>query len=84
MLANGEWFRTEEPCRVEVVFYLPRPKTVKRQYPTTTPDLDKLLRGLFDAMTSAKVWVDDSQAVDVVALKRYGDNPGCSVTITTL
>jgi Holliday junction resolvase RusA-like endonuclease len=75
---------TSDPCRVEVVFFLPRPKSVKREYPSVAPDLDKLLRGLFDACTAAKVWGDDSQAVDVIATKRYSDAPGCSVSITVL
>lgn len=81
---DQNWERPSGACRVEVVFFLPRPKSVKREYPSVAPDLDKLLRGVFDACTAAKVWDDDSQAVDVVAAKRYSDKPGCSVSVTVL
>lgn len=35
----------------------------------TTPDLDKLLRSTFDALTEAKVWEDDARVVRVAADK---------------
>lgn len=38
----------------------------------TTPDLDKLVRLVFDALTVAGVWRDDCQACDVSAAKRWG------------
>ena len=45
---------------VELDFYLPRPKTVKRQWPTVRPDADKLLRAVLDLMTKAGVYCDDA------------------------
>jgi len=39
-------------------------------YPTKAPDLDKLTRAVFDAMTSI-VWVDDAQVVATTLRKRY-------------
>lgn len=62
---------------VEVVlfFYMARGKTVKRDYPTTTPDLDKLCRAALDAMTGV-VFKDDSQVIDIHAHKRYADGDG--------
>lgn len=62
------------PVRVEMVFFLKRPKTVTRLMPTVPPDLDKLVRGLFDALTIANVWVDDSLAVEMCAEKVYCDS----------
>ena len=58
---------------VELVFYLPRPKTAPRRvlHPAKKPDLDKLQRAALDALTSAGAWRDDSQVVDVVARKRF-------------
>lgn len=38
----------------------------------TAPDLDKLVRLVFDALTIAGIWADDKQACDLRALKRYG------------
>lgn len=40
---------------------------------TQYPDLDKLVRLVFDAMTVAQVWGDDAQAVVLVAQKRWAD-----------
>ena len=78
--------RLEGPVWLEVVFYLPRPKTVpfsKRQWPVTPPDASKLLRAVEDALTDAGVWVDDSYAVDVTVRKMYADKrePGCTILV---
>lgn len=74
-VADQEWFTPfDGPVEVWVTFYLPRPKTVSRLLPTSYPDLDKLERGLFDALTKAGVWTDDSRVVDSHASKRYADD----------
>lgn len=39
-------------------------------YPTTKPDVDNVIKGIFDAMNEI-VWKDDKQVVDVVVSKRY-------------
>lgn len=62
------------PVELEVVFYLERPKTVTetvRPEPTVPPDLDKLIRGVCDALTDAAVFEDDAQVVKLVVFKRY-------------
>ena len=75
------------PVRVEVEFYLPRPVSVtikKRPLPIVPPDLDKLLRGLLDGIGQSEViWGDDSQVVQIDAVKLYADEtePGATVTI---
>jgi Holliday junction resolvase RusA-like endonuclease len=75
------------PVRVEVEFYLPRPASVtikKRALPIVPPDLDKLLRGLLDGIGQSEViWGDDSQVVQIDAVKLYADEtePGATVTI---
>jgi crossover junction endodeoxyribonuclease RusA len=65
-----------EGVRVSVAFYLPRPKKYQRRgvprAHLVAPDIDKLLRSVLDAL-SGVVWVDDSQIVDVVTVKRYAD-----------
>lgn len=71
-------------CSIEIVFYLEKPKTVKRILPTVPPDLDKLIRGLLDALTLAHVWLDDALAVDITAVKIYAseaDPPGAKIII---
>lgn len=73
--------------KIETTFYLPRPKTIpptKRKHPTVKPDIDKLQRALYDAITETQIWHDDSQITDVTSHKRYADNTttGVSLTIT--
>lgn len=59
---------------VSAVFYIARGKTVKRRWPIVPPDLDKLLRGLLDALTIANVWLDDSLVISFNTVeKRYAD-----------
>jgi hypothetical protein len=48
------------------------------------PDLDKLVRAVFDAIGSAGVWADDSQVVTVHAHKRLaklGETTGVMIHI---
>lgn len=58
---------------VSLTFWLKRPKTVTRQYPTKTYDIDKLTRAVLDSLTQAKVIEDDSNVVDLTVRKNYDD-----------
>jgi crossover junction endodeoxyribonuclease RusA len=77
-------------CRVDLVFTLPRPKSVpksRRSRPTTKPDLDKLVRAALDAISLPKyvqLLTDDSIVTDIHAAKRYADHrpPGVRIFIT--
>jgi crossover junction endodeoxyribonuclease RusA len=68
---NANFKPFDGPLRITVTFYLPKPTTVHRILPTVPPDLDKLDRGLLDALTLAGVWEDDSLVVEIVSSKRY-------------
>lgn len=62
-----------EPVSVTVVFQLQKPASVKRDYPTVPPDLDKLQRAVGDALSiDAGYLKDDAQIVEWNALKCYG------------
>lgn len=78
--------RLTGPVFVSVAFYFDRPGTHYRSgrnahllrdnapaHPCNkgSNDIDKLQRTVFDALTSAGVWVDDSQIASVVATKRW-------------
>lgn len=76
------------PVRVEVDFYLPRPKTVKvsdRALPIVPPDLDKLARGCLDGIGQSEViWGDDSQVVELLARKFYDDEEPAGAKVKIL
>jgi crossover junction endodeoxyribonuclease RusA len=85
--ANG-WARVSGPVELEVMFYLDRPSSVsatKRPHPTVPPDLDKLVRGVGDALTGV-VYDDDSQVIRCLAWKVYADTrtPGAFVRVAEL
>lgn len=81
---------------VAIVFYVPRPKKHYRTgrfahllrddaplYPTTNPDVDKLVRATLDALTMARAYKDDSVVVDQHGSKRYADHrvPGARIQL---
>lgn len=78
----------EGPVRLVVEFVMPRPLRLgktKSEPHTVTPDTDKLLRAVFDALTGL-AYIDDKQVVHVTASKRYavhGEQPGAHIHITT-
>jgi crossover junction endodeoxyribonuclease RusA len=75
------------PLHVTVGFCFPRPKKPKHpMWVAVKPDVDKLLRALFDGLTSA-AWVDDNQVVSVKASKTYtlrAEEVGAWVTVETV
>ena len=88
----GERPMYEGPLLLVVAFYMPRPKNhigvhgVKRtapRYPTVRPDATKLLRPLEDAL-SGILWKDDSQIVEQIVRKRYGDPPRAEVKVAVM
>lgn len=52
-------------------------------FPTTKPDIDNVIKGIFDAMNEI-VWKDDKQVIDLAVFKRYSDSARASVTVRTL
>lgn len=58
----------------KLTFWFTRPKSVTREYPTVAPDVDKLARAVFDALTVARVVRDDCVIVDLLARKRYRES----------
>ena len=81
-----DWQAIDEPCELIVAFYLPKPKTVDRQLPSVSPDLDKLIRAVGDSLTDSGVVVDDSRIVRISARKLYaeGIQPGATIQVKTL
>ena len=83
------WATTAGPVRLEIVFYLDRPSSIsasKRPWPIKPPDIDKLVRGVCDALTDAQVWEDDGQVVQLCADKHYDDTrtAGCDIRVLAM
>lgn len=88
----------ETPVAADVVFYMPRPKAHYRtgrytyllrpdvpHYCYAKPDVDKLLRSTFDALTRARVFDDDARVVIAYGIKLYADDrdPGAVITLAS-
>lgn len=48
--------------------------------PTTKPDMDNVMKALFDAMNGV-VWRDDVLVADAIVRRRYATNPGLDVVV---
>jgi Holliday junction resolvase RusA-like endonuclease len=57
------------PLTVELWFWVQRPSSVTRPYPSVVPDIDKLTRAVLDGMKGAIE--DDSRVVDLEVHERY-------------
>ncbi len=75
------------PVEIWAEFRIQRPASspkTRETLPDKTPDLDKLARGLFDALTGV-CWDDDKRVVRMHISERYtdrnGEQPGVSVSI---
>ncbi|WP_255218445.1 RusA family crossover junction endodeoxyribonuclease [Nocardia abscessus] len=75
---NEHWPLLSGPVVVDLTFVMPRPKSApKTRTPPAIkkPDLDKLVRAIFDALTGI-AFDSDAQVVELHASKRLAD-PGC-------
>ena len=77
----------DQPVRVAVDFFMPKPQKPRFDMPATAPDLDKLCRAIGDGLEKGGVLRNDSRIVHWEARKHYADTPeemGVHITITTL
>ncbi len=79
-LVGSDWELLDEPIKLSVIFYLPRPKTATRELPAVMPDLDKLIRSVGDSLTGTIIR-DDSRIVVIEARKVYADKRGTGALI---
>ena len=71
---------------VSMIFWLPKPKTVKRSQPTGRPDADNLAKLVMDA-ANRLLWQDDAQIVNLQVSKHYcsgGGEPGIDLEVVAL
>ena len=69
------------PIEITMNFRIRKPKSVKRDYPTVAPDLDKYIRAVNDGLTGT-AFVDDSQIIKITATKFYAENPGVDIEVS--
>ena len=84
--ADQGWRLLDEPCCLEVVFFMARPARPKFESPGVVPDLSKLVRSTEDALTKV-IWQDDSRVVYTQSAKEYvrGDEvPGALIKVFTI
>lgn len=84
-------FPKDMALSMEAVFYLPRPKSVSREWPIVRPDLSNFIKSLEDGLQRAKknddpaMLEDDSAICSIYTEKRYVDEeypePGILLTI---
>lgn len=93
---GDNWTPHTDAVSLMATFRMPRPKghygtgrnelllrpSAPRQH-IVKPDLDKLLRAVLDALTSAGVWRDDSQVTTIDAAKVYANDgrPGLHLIV---
>lgn len=76
-------FRIDGPAYVSVDFFLPKPPSVKRPFPTVKPDVDKLLRAVFDALEASGALSSDAVICEARATKHYAGatGPGAEILL---
>lgn len=76
----------EKPVRLTLRFcFFPPMGHENRLFLTSRPDLDNLEKAVMDALTTARIWVDDSLVVQKVSSKVYDElKEGVEIKIETL
>jgi Holliday junction resolvase RusA-like endonuclease len=74
--AGDDWLPLDGPVAAVLAFGLAKPRSApktRRTWPIgkNSGDLDKLTRAVFDALTQALIWDDDSRVVDLHVTKDY-------------
>jgi len=74
----------KKAIRLTVNFSYIKPKSRKKNaYWTTKPDTDNLVKLVKDSMNGI-FWIDDSQVVELIATKHYGEENYTEVILETL
>jgi Holliday junction resolvase RusA-like endonuclease len=89
---GDDWTPVGGPLWIDIWFALPKPAAAPKRTRTwpigaQSGDIDKLTRAVFDALTDAGVWRDDSQPIDQHSHKDYPgpdvhrSSPGALITV---
>lgn len=73
---------------VDITFLMKRPASAKnRPFPNVMPDLDKMTRGVYDALKMGGAIKDDARIVEGHGRKVYADTPedqGCLILLMSM
>ncbi|MEU3656476.1 RusA family crossover junction endodeoxyribonuclease [Streptomyces sp. NPDC032161] len=82
------------PVRADITFTMPKPVSApkrRRTYPAVYPDIDKLERSTYDAISKSGAWEDDGRVIENQSRKVYPgehpdalDQPGALIRLYTL
>jgi Holliday junction resolvase RusA-like endonuclease len=74
--------------RLDCVFRRPKSHSTKKglrpeapEFHQARPDVDNVCKAVLDALSIVQAWIDDAQVCQLLATKRYGDQPGVRVTV---
>ena len=70
-----------QPIFVDLRFIMPRPKKQKYTLPGVKPDLDKLVRCVFDALSNKIAFIDDALICSTHPTKEYGEKTGVYISL---
>jgi len=79
---SGQTMLPVAPTYLTILFFMPRPKKTKFDWPITRPDVDNLQKGVIDSLNQL-AWKDDNQIVTIHATKLYGEIPCVSIVAYT-
>lgn len=93
-LSRGDATPIHGPVYAEITFTMPKPVNAakrRRTYPAVHPDVDKLERSTYDAITKSGAWENDSRVIENHNRKVYPgehpdalDQPGAIIRLYTL
>lgn len=76
------------PLFANITFFMKRPAKPKfKDYPAVFPDVDKMTRGVLDALKMAGVIKDDARVVACMATKVFAaslEEQGCQITVGSM
>jgi Holliday junction resolvase RusA-like endonuclease len=78
--SSNNFFEAPTPIRLEATFYRTHPISVRREMPTTKPDIDNYYKLCADALEGF-LYDNDSQVTTAVIKKRYGYPPRVVINI---
>lgn len=65
----------DTPLSLKAIFYLKKPKSVKRSFPSVKPDIDNICKKIMDC-GNAILWMDDALICKMNAEKKYTTGDG--------